>query len=167
MNSYDYSKLNDYAERMMSRFLTAFSKEAIYLLDNSENYFIADGDRFIGAWVIEWLCPAGGYDWNVRLRSSEHQLTIYWGNDHEHFGNWDRIEGDPEAETCLVRLAEIFDEKLWNVSLYQGDKPFSDGWCGPDEVDALILSSPVMRYEIKTWRGTFDKMVSRNEGYQP
>ncbi len=160
MSPFDPTKLNDYAERMLSRFLTAFPNELFYSLENTENYYVPDGDRFVGAWVIEWLCPAGGYAWNVRLCSSEHQLTIRWGNDHEHFGNWDDTEDDPEVETCSGRLAEIFSEKLWYVDFYQGDKFLYGRMCAPDEIHSLLQSSSATSYKIKTWRGTLDKVES-------
>jgi len=149
MNTFDRNRLNTYADRMLDHFLFAFPKETIYSIVNSEDYFQPDGDRFVGAWVIEWLCPAGGYDWNVMLSSEEQQLIIRWASDHEHFINWDKVSGDPEISECLNKLKEIFDEAILNVGLYKGDEFLYGRWYRSDKIDQSVFSEEVTKYKVQ------------------
>jgi hypothetical protein len=32
--------------------------------------------------------------------------------------DWDQIGGDPEAEDCIKRLAEIFSEQIVHITLF-------------------------------------------------
>jgi hypothetical protein len=57
LKNFDRSMLNGYSERLLDHFLNAFPNEKIYGVFNTENYFMPDGDRFVGAWVIEWSYP--------------------------------------------------------------------------------------------------------------
>jgi hypothetical protein len=164
-DNFDRSILNDYSNRLLDQFLTAFPQESIYSIDNSENYYKPDGDRFVGAWVIEWLCPSGGYDWNIRLRSTEKQLTITWGEFHVHFGNWGRFEFDGEANECLITLNDIFTEKLWHITIFDDTGIAFGKWCEPKKIKSLALEKKATKYEIKSWLGTFDNTVlSEQEG---
>jgi hypothetical protein len=163
LDTFDRSILTDYFSRMLDRFLPTFPEEVIYSIDNSENYFQPDGDRLKGAWVIEWLCPAGGNDWNVRLRSTREgqseQLTISWGNDHIHFGYWTNSKPDEEADDCLIFLNGIFQERTWYVSLFNEKERIHRQMCKVDEIESLMVKEQATKYMVKSWRGTFDKTV--------
>lgn len=163
MTSFDRSRLTAYSSRILDRFLLAFPNEKIYSIDNSENYFRPDGDRLKGAWIIEWLCPAGGYDWNICLRSTneghDEQLTISWGNDHFHFGYWANTKPDEEVNDCLKYLTEIMQERIWSVSFYNEKGYLHAQICRANEIQYLKASYQASCYKIKSWRGTYDQTI--------
>lgn len=156
---FDHTKLNPYYARILDRLLNAFPHETVYSLDNSEDYKLRGG-LYYGAWVIEWLCPEGEYDWNVILLPTEQdELVLRWGGDHEHFGNWGR-EGDPEIDECLARIEDIFTERVWHFMFFRGDEKYGSGkFCRPAEVKRWARFFRATRYVTKSWRGTFDQEV--------
>ena len=160
---FDRSLLNDYSERLLDRFLNAFPKEKIYNLQNTDKWVRpGENDDFIGAWVLEWIPPSGDSELNIELRSSEKQLIISWISDHEHFINFDQSDGDPEAEDCLNKLAEIFTEQVVHVNLFGKDSPYyiKANWLKPEEVEDFVRKNEqAIRYEVNSWRGTYDKVV--------
>ncbi|MBI9051826.1 MAG: hypothetical protein JEZ00_20585 [Anaerolineaceae bacterium] len=166
MNTFDRSLLTDYSSRMLDRFLPAFPDEVLYSIENSENYFQPDGDRLKGAWVIEWLCPAGGYDWNVRLRSTregvDEQLTIIWGDTHTHFGYWTNTKPDEEADDCLKFLNDIFQEKIWNIGFLNENVIIQVQMCEMNEIQIQMEKYQANGYKVKSWRSTYDKKVGQD-----
>jgi hypothetical protein len=163
MYEFNRSLLTDYSSRMLDLILPAFPKESIDLIDNSENFFTDDDYRYAGAWVIEWLCPAGGYDWNIRLRSTregiEEQLTLVWGNDHIHFGYWTNTKPYEEAEDCLTFLNEIFEERIWHVSFYHEERFIQAQMCKSNEIQHIKAAYQATSYKVKSWKGHFDKTI--------
>lgn len=159
----DRTLLSDYSSCILDRFLPAFPGETIYLLDNSENYFSNDKYRYAGAWIIEWLCPAGGFDWNVCLRSTREgvseQLTLKWGHDHLHFGYWTNTKPDEEVEDCLNFLNEIFQERICHVSFYNEEKFIKAQMCKPNEIQHIKAVCQASSYRVKSWKGTFNQIM--------
>lgn len=162
---FDRSMLNPYAAHALDRFFDAFPQEITASMVNSEDFYTPrEGFNYKGGWIIEWLCPVGCYDWNVRLHCADEnrrglELILRWGSDHDHFGKWGR-EGEPEIDECCARMADIFAEKVWHCLFFRGDEKYGSGSiCRPDQLKKMIQYYRATWYEIKSWRGTFNQEV--------
>ncbi len=166
---FDHSILDRGAARTLKRFIHAFPQEKIFSLENSEDYYKHKPDNdYEGGWVLQWHCPSfGEEDWNLRLHYAQESppefwLVLRWSNEHEHF--FDR-EFKPDIDGCLARMEEIFAEKVWYLILFRENAKWGRGSiCKPEDIDRSINEvdrhyGRVIRYEIKSWRGTYDKEV--------
>lgn len=173
---FDRVKLDPSAAQVLSRFIDAFPEEKIFALENSEEFYTHKPDNdYAGGWVLQWLCPKSDNDFdNVRLHYAQENpprfsLVLRWDGDHEHFYG---KESKPDIEKCLARIEGIFTEKVWSIRVFREYAKWGIGTiCKPDEIDRIIneidrVNGRVVRYIIKSWRGTYDKEVDLGKSIQ-
>ncbi|NUM43997.1 MAG: hypothetical protein HUU38_04765 [Anaerolineales bacterium] len=153
MDKLDRTKLNEFSAKLLEYFIEGFPKETIYLIDNYK-----DG------WVITWLRPAGKNEnwWHVWLSFEAESLIVHWGGDHQDFFPfWEGFPQD-EVQSCLNILKNIFDERLVSVDFYDNRQKYPNvggTWCPPEKIDTFRNKQGISSYEVKSWRGTYDRMI--------
>jgi len=149
----DRSTLDEHSLLLLDPFLQGFPKETIWSIDNYES----DG------WVIHWLRPAGEDYWHAFLSYSPNDLIVHWGGDHQDFFPF--LEGSLQdnIQSCLDTLEKIFDEKLGSIEFYDPRQKYpnvGETWCSPEEILKFRNKPRISSYEVKSWRGTYDQVIT-------
>ena len=108
--------------------------------------------------------PSPAIEHGLWVSTADEEITVGLHTHHSHFTDYDNCSNPKHINDALDHVQELLDERSAIVSWYVGDRfagSISQEIAAECPVSSLL--SGVTRSTFRSWRGTYDHDVDRNE----